>query len=541
MKSHFNKSVYPWLVSVRRNTTLALLSVFAVSLLGIGLLFSYLIVENSKRETLELSKAIGASIRSLMQNRDVKGLNSVFRDIHQQGDSISDIFLLGRESRVAVSSDPAHVGMRFDARTDPSCAVCHGPGAQRLERASFITWEQRVPVLRTVENQPNSPECHACHDGAQKYNGKLIIDRSAGGLLRPLLGAGLLIFVLGCAGLVLITRLLHHSFEQYLSSYLRQERQLHSLYSLLTQLSNTIDVEELRRLVVDILRETFSLERLDIVLPISAREWRWLSYVRNDGEGLRRKFPVPEAWAEHMEQWKTAKESTVFYEAGAGALILSAASEETPLAFFVMRKKGEAFEESEEMLARMMAEHIAASFKNAHLYHMAVTDDLTRLFARRHFDYCLRRDLQRAQQVGQDISLCMLDIDHFKSINDRHGHAVGDDVLREVAQRLSANLRSLDQAFRFGGEELAILSSNSTLESAVELAERIRSIMALEPFTGQRLRVTVSIGVTCSAGRTALTPRALFEEADSALYRAKRGGRNQVATIETPSPTIGSR
>jgi two-component system cell cycle response regulator len=165
----------------------------------------------------------------------------------------------------------------------------------------------------------------------------------------------------------------------------------------------------------------------------------------------------------------------------------------------------------------------------------AVTDSLTGLYNRRyletHFEE-LTRDLSSG---GRPISLLIMDADHFKKVNDDHGHAAGDDVLRGIAQRVMGGVRGFDTPIRLGGEEFVVLMPNVDAKAAFGAANRLRAMIEAEPFevseNGDTLPVTISIGVaTGKAGETALD--ALLEQADQALYAAKAAGRNRVESAD---------
>jgi two-component system cell cycle response regulator len=150
----------------------------------------------------------------------------------------------------------------------------------------------------------------------------------------------------------------------------------------------------------------------------------------------------------------------------------------------------------------------------------------------------MKEELARAQRRGATIACLMIDIDRFKSINDGYGHLAGDNALKEIANRVESQIRSMDTAARFGGDELAIVLPEATVYDAALLAERIRDVIAATPFalTAQITRnLTVSVGVAAvSPGRheTDLKVAAdrLLADADAALYRAKALGRNRVQT-----------
>jgi diguanylate cyclase (GGDEF)-like protein len=174
---------------------------------------------------------------------------------------------------------------------------------------------------------------------------------------------------------------------------------------------------------------------------------------------------------------------------------------------------------------------------NRTLEALAITDGLTGLYNRRHFQESLDREMRRCEREGRPLSLVLGDLDHFKEYNDRWGHTEGDAALRRVAGQVMKSIRSTDMAFRYGGEELAVLLPACTKEQASEVAEKIRASVSagsLRPgrFSG---RTTVSIGVATfpEDGRVA---RGLVDTADAALYAAKAQGRDRVVVAGTSFP-----
>ncbi|MDH0746295.1 diguanylate cyclase [Pseudomonas sp. GD03842] len=172
------------------------------------------------------------------------------------------------------------------------------------------------------------------------------------------------------------------------------------------------------------------------------------------------------------------------------------------------------------------------------LAELAATDGLTGLANRRHLDRVLRQEWARSARTGKPLSLLMIDVDHFKAFNDRHGHHGGDIALRNVAQALSANIRRPgDLAARYGGEEFIAVLPETDLKGAHALAETIRAAIAvLPPYAGDQHAVTVSIGVASRIPDSSEKEAQLFTEADDALYRAKRRGRNRVETQPAIEP-----
>ena len=161
---------------------------------------------------------------------------------------------------------------------------------------------------------------------------------------------------------------------------------------------------------------------------------------------------------------------------------------------------------------------------------LAITDGLTGLHNRRYLDSHLQTLFERAASRQRPLSLLISDIDRFKRINDTHGHAAGDDVLREFARRLRKNVRGIDLACRYGGEEFVVVMPDTEQAVAERVAERIRQEIEMLPFGPEgaaALDVTVSIGVA-SISPAADTLEALLKRADGALYEAKKSGRNRV-------------
>jgi two-component system, cell cycle response regulator len=162
---------------------------------------------------------------------------------------------------------------------------------------------------------------------------------------------------------------------------------------------------------------------------------------------------------------------------------------------------------------------------------MAITDQLTGLHNRRYMSRHLDTLIAGAHRSGKPLAFLIMDIDHFKAVNDGHGHDIGDEVLREFAGRIGANVRGIDLACRYGGEEFVVVMPDTDMDFAYTVAERLRKSVEQTPFVISRapgkLSVTISIGIAGSEGNTD-SADALLRRADQALYRAKREGRNRV-------------
>jgi diguanylate cyclase (GGDEF)-like protein len=166
---------------------------------------------------------------------------------------------------------------------------------------------------------------------------------------------------------------------------------------------------------------------------------------------------------------------------------------------------------------------------NAQLEKLAVTDALTGLLNRRALSDLFRREIERAQRHRRELAVIMFDVDHFKAINDRHGHAAGDAVLRQIAGVATQSTRSTDTIARYGGEEFVLVAPETDKSSALELAERMRAALqsAEIRIDHQSLKVTASFGVAMLHGEDS-RPEDVLRRADEALYAAKGAGRNRV-------------
>ena len=168
------------------------------------------------------------------------------------------------------------------------------------------------------------------------------------------------------------------------------------------------------------------------------------------------------------------------------------------------------------------------------LYELATRDGLTGLYNRRTFNALIEDELARARRFKQPVSLLLLDIDHFKHVNDTCGHQAGDAVLKGLGELLGRQARAIDRVCRYGGEEITVILPEADVDTAVDAAERLRAAVEVQPFdvnAGAPLRITVSIGVA-SFPAHADNPEALVAAADAAMYIAKQSGRNRVIRYE---------
>jgi diguanylate cyclase (GGDEF)-like protein len=199
---------------------------------------------------------------------------------------------------------------------------------------------------------------------------------------------------------------------------------------------------------------------------------------------------------------------------------------------------GDSFDVEQTMAASSLASHAAIALENARLHRIverqALVDGLTGIANRRQCEDAMTTEIARADRLGSTLTLVLADLDDFKAVNDAHGHAVGDDVLRKFAAALRSTVRDSDLAGRWGGEEFLLLLPGADATGGALLADRVRETFSERSFVG---RDGETVTVTCSFGvaqhRAGGDVRELFASADRALYRAKRAGKNRVE-LEAP-------
>ncbi len=189
--------------------------------------------------------------------------------------------------------------------------------------------------------------------------------------------------------------------------------------------------------------------------------------------------------------------------------------------------------DADEESFTVLVHQFALGLRRIRLYHevenMAITDGLTQMHTRRHFGERFDEEFRRAMLRQVPLSVLMIDVDHFKKVNDQHGHLTGDMLLRAVARIISLHIREIDIAGRYGGEEFCILLPDTDKQGALVVAERIRESIHEKGIRAYdtEIRVSVSIGVS-SLPDDAIKVEELLDKADWALYRAKKSGRNRV-------------
>ncbi len=198
-----------------------------------------------------------------------------------------------------------------------------------------------------------------------------------------------------------------------------------------------------------------------------------------------------------------------------------------------------AFREEDVPTLESVADMCATAIQNAHYYErvrqMAYLDGLTGIFNRRFFELRIMQEIERANRYQLSLSVIMMDIDHFKRINDEFGHLLGDEVLKQISRLFTQHLRKPDVLCRFGGEEFAVLLPETTVQNALAVGEKLRQMVGGYPFAGIPRSVTFSAGVA-EFPRHGRTRDELMQAADAALYASKQAGRDRVQQAPASDP-----
>ena len=447
-------------------------------------------------------------------------------------DHIAKIFILNDEGQVAFSSNQAEIGKQL-SRTDESCRVCHSTPGLPPSNATAIFGSRGVEVQRNITVLYNDPECYGCHAPQQRVNGKLIIDRSLtstyaliGAVRYVILASAALCLII----ILLVVPYLSRSFDRYISKVVSTSNEISMIYTIIESVSKSIDMEDLKTITLDIMADAFDSEEVTLVLPLRDGQYRIVSRIR--GEGEQRSLPESGSMlAAAIGRWQAGEFQGKEVSADRTTAYLPIASGGIPLTLLEIRSAQTPFSEEKLHLIDSIVNPLAIAFENARLYTIAITDELTGLYTVRHLRTCLDRQRDLFERHGEKFALLMIDIDNFKAVNDTYGHPVGDSVLKRVSACIAEAVRKGDMAFRYGGEEFAVLLPMAGQAEGFLVAERIRSMVAeaVHDAEGAAIRSTVSIGLALFP-ENAATVRDLILVADKALYAAKQAGKNRVET-----------
>ena len=555
----------------------------------------------AQEEAGKAGQTIEKALRSAMLQNNRAAIQKSVDDIHAIVKP-SVISILSSENTVKISSDKTMLGRHFDRDNEKSCVVCHtNRGVSPLRSAIFLETEVG-PVLRNVIKIPNGPECYACHPSEQKNCGILLYDvlfTDTIEMLRTVLfrmaltGLASFVFLILVLSFI-IQRYVHRPVNQLMEGFIHvgqgdfnywvevdtkgefQEMadlfnvmghaiqrsfakikeknwETTSLYAFVQQLSRAIEWTRLRRLITDLLHETFKTRQVVVFLSRDKQDqvayevsWRQTDDPRYHHRDYARQVEaddLPFGAFSDWEKWRDGELTDICFSENDTRVVLPLVSKNISLGLVCLQREADQpFSGAEKQLIFAIGEQLAIALANARLYRLAITDGLTELYTRRYCETAMRKLLEASElNPGKSFCVLMLDLDHFKLVNDTHGHQVGDEVLIQLAGLIRASIRLDDVACRYGGEEFIVLI-NGDLKVGRESALRLRRIIENHLFissTAPTLRNTVSIGVANFPlhGKTCIE---VIGAADQALYEAKEQGRNRVACFEDEhgSPAI---
>lgn len=557
-----------------------------VSVAGLEHFLSGFFHARLEREATALGEAARASLEQQMLFR-VPDLTQ--RTIEEMGGTagIRRILIVDRAGRVAQAYPTSERGRVLDATSEEGCRDCHEPGAPARTRSSLVTDTSGHRVFRVATPIENRTPCQQCHGTAARLNGVLVIERAADAeaealaTMRSRLGlTWLATFVVLAALIGAVTTLIVHrpvrrlidvtrrighgdlsaraevsgrgeiaelattlnAMAADLGGSLEQIREktaeLAVLYSIVDRMSRTVFIGELKPLILQVVTEVLGSPRVALVCPAmdgaglecyerdTAGEVSSVTVRLNDIDGVPLLVP-----SGVVRRWLRGGLTEIDLDAAPGLAIMPLRFRDRDLALLgIAAPCNRSFVPDDQRLLGALRAHISVAFENARLYTLAITDELTQLYAVRHFQVSLEEAVRRFQRYGESVGLLMLDLDRFKLVNDTYGHPAGDAALKEIAKRVRATVRDADLPCRYGGEEFAVILPHTDAAGAVTVAERIRAAVAAVPIPiadGRELSITASVGVAvCPAHAT--TAQGLVSRADRALYRAKHSGGDRV-------------
>jgi diguanylate cyclase (GGDEF)-like protein len=320
-------------------------------------------------------------------------------------------------------------------------------------------------------------------------------------------------------------------------------RQLEAINIIAQQSTAVMDLQDLLSRVCSVIQQAFQVSHVSLFL----REEGDLVLRAHEGTltpcvNLDARFPASQQpWSRILTTSGTAIENDISFTSGSFKLFAEAASRMSiPLISFgqtlgvltLHSSKINAFRENELQSLESVADICASSIQNAHylerVKQLAYLDGLTGIFNRRFFEMRIAEEIERARRYDFSLSVVMADIDQFKKLNDEFGHLLGDEVLRQVSSLFHQQLRKMDIVCRYGGEEFAILLTQTNAEHAMGVAEKLRRLVESWQFPGVPRTVTISAGVAALPEHGSNRDE-IVRAADNALYAAKQSGRNRVS------------
>jgi len=332
----------------------------------------------------------------------------------------------------------------------------------------------------------------------------------------------------------------------------QRARQLQAINAIAQQTTAVLDLEDLLGRVCQLIQDAFRVSHVSLFL----REDHDLVLRAHHGTLTPRipqggRFPA-EPWADILASNSTVMETdirsgptgTKFFAESASRMCIPLVSFGHTLGILALdSSQPDAFRDGDLQSLESVADICATAIQNAHyverVKQLAYLDGLTGIFNRRFFELRFIEEIDRARRYGTGMAVIMADIDQFKRLNDEFGHVLGDEVLRQVSSLFHQQLRKIDVVCRYGGEEFGILLTQTDAHHAMNVAEKLRRMVASWQFPGVPRTVTISAGAAAFPDHGA-TRDDLVRAADSALYAAKQTGRNKICLATLASEKSAS-
>jgi diguanylate cyclase (GGDEF)-like protein len=551
-------------------------------------------IDIANHEAIRGGLIIEKSLQSSMLINDRVAIQETVNEIGAIFLPPSHISIINNSGTVMMSNDPAMVGQVLDNPAKASRTDNISQEDSENNSKAVLIKTDKGQLLRNSIMIKNEPACYQCHSAKETHLGMVVYDANFSQTnailktvaLRMLLTGLVTFLVISIVLFWAINKYIHQPIEnlsegflrvgkgdydfwvyeesstefgymansfnvmsramaRYISEVKSKTMETSILYSIVQELSQTIEWEHLQRIIVNLLNEVFDAKVNGLIVPLPKKEncvdiiWR-----KRTGSRISRQtyclekniLRFPGISPEELLDWHRGNLQSSRFSADLSTVLIPLEYNQTSMGLLcVQREAGQQFTRYERAIIPALASHIAISLANSRLYHMANTDGLTDLYAKRYFLNKIEAIEANYQQNADSDSAwfaIMLDIDHFKAVNDTYGHQVGDEVLVQLAEIMRQNIRFEDIAFRYGGEEFIVLVpvTGDDRQLGPEIAERLRAKVADHCFVcqdGTILAVTISLGVSHfpDSGTTAAE---LVKAADAALYKAKDKGRNQV-------------
>jgi diguanylate cyclase (GGDEF)-like protein len=529
-----------WLYLLKRKMLFSILGVLTVTIMVTMVFIAFklrdTLVNDSKLKTHELAVTINSNLHHLMILRAPEAIQDTLEKIVEENESVFQATILNSQGSVTYSSDPSLIGSHYDRYTDISCSVCHNRSGTEPEFDAVVLTTD-IETHRNISLINNEADCYDCHDPAKATIGKLIIDRSLDSTYALIKDIELILIGSGIVTLIILvpifSRLLSKGINKYILEIFTRNEELRLLYVMVERLSKTLDRVLLKEIVIEIFKDILNADEVTLILARGEKEFSCSEWTRESGKVKRKEITEDDGLGQILQDWLNGALEQTKVSENSKILFMPIEKGGQRLALVIAKKRDIYFDLERLKLCSVISSHIAVAFDNARLYYIAITDELTKTFTKRHFRQCIDEIFIEYQQYGHKFALLMMDLDHFKSVNDNHGHVVGDTVLRQLGEIIRSSVRENDLAFRYGGEEFVVILPNTGEKGARYVAERIRSTTeeaVFEPGTID-LKLTISIGIeTCPK---APSIHDLIVAADRALYTAKNQGRNQVILADT--------